>query len=79
MAQKDDVIIVNGVVMETLPNTMFRVKVTMDSSSEEGKIIMAVLGGRMRKYYIQILPGDKVRIEMSPYDLERGRIVYREK
>ena len=79
MPQKDDVIIANGVVTQTLPNTMFRVKVDVGAGTEESKIILAVLGGRMRKYYIQILPGDKVRVEMSPYDLERGRIVYRDK
>ncbi|NCS32657.1 translation initiation factor IF-1 [bacterium] len=78
MAQKDDVITVNGVVTETLPNTMFRVQIDMGEGDEE-KVILAVLGGRMRKYYVRILPGDRVSVEMSPYDLDRGRIVYREK
>ena len=78
MAQKDDVITVNGVVTETLPNTMFRVQIDMGEGDEE-KVILAVLGGRMRKYYVRILPGDRVSVEMSPYDLDRGRIVYRDK
>jgi translation initiation factor IF-1 len=69
---KDDFIIVEGEVVENLPNTLFRVKLI---NSE--KIILCYLSGKLRKNYIKILPGDKVRIEISPYDLERGRIVYR--
>ncbi|MFZ6035057.1 MAG: translation initiation factor IF-1 [Patescibacteria group bacterium] len=69
---KDNVAIVEGEVIENLPNTLFRVKLF---NSE--KIILCYLSGKMRKNYIKILPGDKVRAEMTPYDLNRGRIVYR--
>ncbi len=69
---KDNVAIVEGEVIENLPNTLFRVKLF---NSE--KVIMCYLSGKMRKNYIKILPGDKVRAEMTPYDLNRGRIVYR--
>ena len=63
----------NGVVLETLPNTMFRVEL------ENGHIITAHISGKMRKNYIRILTGDKVTVEMTPYDLNKGRITYREK
>jgi translation initiation factor IF-1 len=69
---KDNVAIVEGEVVENLPNTLFRVKLF---NSE--KVILCYLSGKMRKNYIKILPGDKVRAEMTPYDLNRGRIVYR--
>lgn len=69
---KDNVIIVEGEVIENLPNTLFRVKV---QNSE--KVILCYLSGKMRKNYIKILPGDKVKIELTSYDLNRGRIVYR--
>lgn len=69
---KDNVIVVEGEVVENLPNTLFRVKL-MNSE----KVILCYLSGKMRKNYIKILPGDKVRIEITPYDLNRGRIVYR--
>ncbi len=68
---KDDVIEMEGTVIETLPNTMFRVEL------ENGHVITAHISGRMRKHYIRILTGDKVRIEMTPYDLTKGRITYR--
>jgi len=68
-----DAIRVEGVVMELLPNTMFRVKLANDHT------ILAHISGKMRMHFIRILPGDKVTIEMSPYDLEKGRIVYRRK
>lgn len=74
MKQKEDVIRVDGVVTETLPNAMFRVKV-----EEGGHEILAHVSGKMRMHYIRILPGDKVTIELSPYDLTRGRIVLRHK
>jgi translation initiation factor IF-1 len=64
---------VDGVVKEVLPNTLFRVEVT------EGKTILCHLSGKMRIHFIKILPGDKVRVEMTPYDKERGRITYRSK
>ncbi len=69
---KDNVIVVEGEVVENLPNTLFRVKLF---NSE--KVILCYLSGKMRKNYIKILPGDKVRIELTQYDLERGRIVFR--
>jgi len=69
---KDDFIFVEGEVVENLPNTLFRVKLI---NSE--KIILCYLSGKLRKNYIKILPGDKVRIEISRYDLDRGRIIYR--
>lgn len=68
----DDKIVVEGEVIENLPNTLFRVRV-IDSE----KIILCYLSGKMRKNYIKILPGDKVRLEVTPYDLNRGRIIYR--
>jgi translation initiation factor IF-1 len=70
---KDDQIEMEGVVDETLPNTMFRVKL------ENGHIITAHISGRMRKNYIRILTGDKVKVEMTPYDLSKGRITFRHK
>ncbi|HLD26912.1 MAG TPA: translation initiation factor IF-1 [Patescibacteria group bacterium] len=71
---KAGVAIVEGCVTENLPNTLFRVK--LDSQYND-KNILCYLSGKMRKNYIKILPGDKVRIEITPYDLEKGRIVYR--
>ncbi|HEX7341711.1 MAG TPA: translation initiation factor IF-1 [Rhodanobacteraceae bacterium] len=68
---KDDVIEMEGTVIETLPNTMFRVEL------ENSHVVTAHISGRMRKHYIRILTGDKVRIEMTPYDLTKGRITYR--
>lgn len=70
---KDDVIEFEGAVSETLPNTMFRVKL------ENGHEIIAHISGRMRKNYIRILTGDRVKVEMTPYDLTKGRITYRMK
>ena len=68
---KEDVIEVQGTIMETLPNAMFRVEL------ENGHRVLAHISGKMRMHFIKILPGDKVTIELSPYDLTRGRIVYR--
>ncbi len=73
MAKEDEKLLVDGKVIEALPNTMFRVEL------EDGHQLLAYLSGKMRKYYIRVLLGDRVRIELSPYDLERGRIVYRYK
>ena len=70
---KEDSIEVTGVVLETLPNAMFRVKL------DNGHKVLAHISGKMRMHYIKILPGDKVKIELSPYDLARGRIVFRER
>lgn len=71
MAKEEDKILVEGTVTEALPGTQFRVE--LDSGHE----VLAYLSGKMRKHYIRILLGDQVRLEMSPYDLTRGRIVYR--
>ncbi len=68
---KEDLIEVEGVVREALPNTMFRVEI------QEGHTVLAHLGGKLRKNYIRILPGDRVKMELSPYDLTRGRITFR--
>ena len=68
---KEDAITVEATVKEALPNARFRVEL------ESGHSILAYVSGRMRKHFIRILPGDKVTIEMSPYDLSKGRIVYR--
>jgi translation initiation factor IF-1 len=68
---KEEQIQMNGIVVETLPNTMFRVKL------ENGHIITAHISGKMRKNYIRILTGDAVIVEMTPYDLSKGRITYR--
>jgi translation initiation factor IF-1 len=73
MKSKEEVIRLDGVVKETLPNAMFRVEI------EGGHIILAHVSGKMRMHYIRILPGDKVAMELSPYDLTRGRIVLRYK
>ena len=73
MAKSQDKIEVEGTVIEALPDTQFKVRL------DNGHEILAYLSGKMRKYYIRILLGDRVRVEMSPYDLTRGRIVYRYK
>ena len=70
---KDDVIEVEGTISEALPNAMFKVTLT------NGHIILAHLSGRLRMNYIRVLPGDKVKIEMSPYDVTKGRITWRGK
>ncbi len=71
--KKEDKIDIEGTVIEALPSTQFRVRL------DNGHEILAYLSGKMRKYYIRILLGDRVRVELSPYDLTRGRIVYRYK
>lgn len=68
---KEDQIEMEGTVIETLPNTMFRVEL------ENNHVITAHISGKMRKHYIRILTGDKVTVEMTPYDLSKGRITYR--
>ncbi len=70
---KEDKIEVEGKIVESLPNAMFRVEIP------GGKVILAHISGKMRVHYIKILPGDVVKVELSPYDLPRGRIVYRER
>jgi translation initiation factor IF-1 len=71
LAKQEDKIEVEGEITEALPSTMFRVEV------EGGHDVLATISGKMRKNYIRILPGDKVKVELSPYDLTRGRITYR--
>ena len=71
MAVQDEKIEVEGEVVEALPSTMFRVEL------EGGRHVLAKISGKMRKHYIRILPGDKVKVELSPYDLTRGRITFR--
>ena len=70
---KEDTIQMQGEVLETLPNATFRVKL------ENGHVVLGHISGKMRMHYIRILPGDKVTVEMSPYDLTRGRITWRSK
>lgn len=70
---KEDVIEMEGSVIDTLPNTMFRVQL------ENGHVVIAHISGKMRKNYIRILTGDKVTVEMTPYDLSKGRIIFRHK
>jgi translation initiation factor IF-1 len=73
VSEKEESIQVEGVVTEALPNTQFRVEL------ENGHNVLAHISGKMRMHYIRILPGDKVVVELSPYDLSRGRITYRYK
>lgn len=68
---KEELIAVDGEIVEALPNAMFRVKL------ENGHVVLAHVSGKMRMHFIRILPGDKVKLELSPYDLTRGRITYR--
>jgi translation initiation factor IF-1 len=68
---KEDIIQMEGTVIDTLPNTMFRVEL------ENGHMVTAHISGKMRKHYIRILTGDKVTVELTPYDLSKGRITYR--
>ena len=73
MSKKDGAIEIEGTVAEALPNAMFRVEL------ENGHVLTAHISGKMRMFYIKILPGDKVKVEMSPYDLTKGRISFRYK
>ena len=73
ISEKEEIIEVEGIILEALPNAMFRVEL------ENGHKVLAHISGKMRMHYIKILPGDTVRVELSPYDLTRGRIIYRKK
>ena len=73
MAKEEEKILVDGTIIEALPGTQFRVRL------DNGHEIIAYLSGRMRRYYIHILLGDAVRVEMSPYDMSRGRITFRQR
>ena len=70
---KEGKIEVEGTITEALPNTMFRIRLN------DGRVVVATVAGKMRKHFIRILPGDKVIVEMTPYDDQRGRVVWREK
>nr|WP_222864680.1 translation initiation factor IF-1 [Treponema sp. Marseille-Q4130] len=70
---KEEAIEVEGVVKEALPNTTFRIEL------QNGHLILATLSGKMRKHYIRIVPGDTVKVALSPYDLNRGRIIFRQR
>jgi len=70
---KEETIQMQGEILETLPNAMFRVKL------ENGHVVLGHISGKMRMHYIRILPGDRVQVELTPYDLTRGRITYRYK
>ena len=71
---------VEGKVLEALPNTQFKVEVeSLEPAGIKGKVILAHVSGRMRMHYIRILPGDRVKMEISPYDVSKGRITYRSK
>ncbi len=70
---KEDAIVLEGTIVESLPNAMFKVEL------ENGHAVLAHISGKMRMHYIRILPGDKVQVELTPYDLSRGRITYRYK
>ncbi|MEA2015384.1 MAG: translation initiation factor IF-1 [Actinomycetota bacterium] len=73
MSKKEDIIEAEGTILEALPNAMFRVEL------DNGHKVLAHISGKMRMYYIKILPGDKVKVEISPYDLSKGRIIFRKK
>lgn len=73
MANSKDKLLMEGTIVEALPNTTFRVRL------DNGHEVLAYLSGKMRKYYIRVLLGDRVKVELSPYDLDKGRIVYRYK
>ena len=70
---KEEAIEIEGIVRESLPNTMFRIEL------QNGHRVLAHLSGKMRRHYIRIVPGDRVRVALSPYDLNRGRIIFRER
>lgn len=71
MVKDEKNIKIDGVVTEALPNTMFRVEI------EDGRLVLTTLKGKMRRRYVRVFPGDRVKVEMTPYDKERGRIVYK--
>lgn len=73
ISKKEGIIEAEGIILEALPNAMFRVEL------DNGHKVLAHISGRMRMHYIKILPGDKVKVEISPYDLNRGRITFRKK
>ncbi len=81
MGKKEETIEVEGTITQSLPNAMFRVQVDSNSNKQEmkGKEILCTLSGKMRIYKIRVMPGDKVKVELTPYDQRRGRIIFRYK
>jgi translation initiation factor IF-1 len=80
MPKREEAVEVEGAVIEALPNTMFRVIVDEDAQEEwQGKELLCTLSGKMRMYRIRVMPGDRVKVQVTPYDEERGRIVFRHK
>jgi translation initiation factor IF-1 len=82
MAKREDKVVVRGTVTQALPNTTFKVELEDNPETPKylrGRLVMCHLAGKMRMFYIKVLPGDKVQVEMTPYDDQRGRIIYREK
>ena len=77
MASQKEVIKLTGSVVEALPNTQFRVELENGLELENGHVIVAHMSGRMRKNYIRLVPGDRVEVELTPYDLSKGRISFR--
>lgn len=78
MAKKDDVVIVEGVVLEVLPASQCRVQIGDETNGIPTRSVIAYLSGKMKKNFIKIIPGDKVKVELSIYDLTKGRIIFRE-
>lgn len=80
MPKRQDIIEVEGTITQALPNTMFRVKLDEDGPEEwKGKKILCTLSGKMRMYRIRVMPGDRAKIQVTPYDENRGRIIFRYK
>lgn len=80
MSNKSQTTVVKGIVTQALPNTQFKVQLDAEAPDElQGNEILCTLAGKMRLYRIRVMPGDKVSVEMTPYDTKRGRIVFREK
>ncbi|OGV95987.1 translation initiation factor IF-1 [Microgenomates group bacterium RBG_16_45_19] len=80
MPQAKQILELEGIITEALPNTMFRVQVAPSAPEEyQGRTILCTLSGKMRLYRIRVMPGDEVRLEMTPYDKDRGRITYRKR
>ncbi|MBI4655148.1 MAG: translation initiation factor IF-1 [Elusimicrobia bacterium] len=82
MSSNDEKIQVEGIIKEALPNATFKVEISLPSKTPEEaqkRVILAHISGKMRIYHIKILPGDRVKVELSPYDLTKGRITYRSK
>jgi translation initiation factor IF-1 len=77
MEDSKQVFEVEGVVTEALPNTLFRVEIPAQSEGGESRVLLAHLAGKLRQHYIRIMPGDKVKLEITPYDPTKGRITYR--